>query len=173
MMNVEQRLLWATMSCRKAQMRLTRVREAILSLLAHRRVPATLELVSQAKGVRGQCDATTVYRTLMMFKEAKLIRLVGTLHRASYFVLNVPGDTVHFLICNQCGCITELPLPDAISAEIQRLALAQGFSARPQDCEVYGLCGSCQAQGKTEVTPSKLRVRASPRPSTNETLRQI
>jgi len=73
----------------------------------------------------------------------------------------VPGDTVHFLICNQCGCATELPLPDTVSAEIERIASAQGFSPKPQDCEVYGLCASCQAASKTQVMPSKLNVRVA------------
>ena len=161
MMNVEQRLLWATTSCRNAQMRLTPVRGAILSFLAQRRVPATLEMVTLAEGVRGQCDATTVYRTLMMFKEAEIIRLVGTLRKVSCFLLNAPGDVVHLLICQHCDCITELLLPDLVTVEIERLAAEQGFSPRPQDCEVYGLCASCQAALKTQVAPSKLIVRAA------------
>ena len=140
-------------------MRLTSVREAILSFLAQRRTPVSLEMVSQADGVRGQCDSTTVYRTLMLFKEAELIRLVGTPRKASYFVLNAPGDSAHFLICRRCGCVTELPLPDTVSAEIERIASAQGFSPKPQDCEIYGRCASCQASLKTQVVPSKLVVR--------------
>jgi Fe2+ or Zn2+ uptake regulation protein len=161
MKNMEQRLLWATTSCRHAQMRLTPVRKAILSFLARRRLPATLEKISQADGVRGQCDATTVYRTLMMFKEANLVRLVGTLRKVSCFVLNVPGDAIHLLICQHCDSITELPLPAAVSAEIERIASTQGFSSRPPDCEVYGLCASCQATHNTQVMPSKLIVGAA------------
>ena len=161
MKNVEQRLLLATASCRNAQMRLTPVREAILSFLAQRRVPATLEMISRADGVRGKCDATTVYRTLMMFKEAEIIRSVGTPRKASYFMLNVPGDNAHFLICRRCGCITELSLPRSTSAEIERIASAQGFSPTPQDCEIHGLCANCQAAYKTQVMPSKLIVRAA------------
>lgn len=140
-------------------MRLTPVRKAILFFLAQQRTPATLEMVSQAEGVRGRCDSTTVYRTLMMFKEADIIRLVGTLRKASYFLLNVPGDSAHFLICRRCGCVAELPLPGSLSAEIGRIASSRGFSPTPQDCEVYGLCETCQAARKTETMPSKLIVR--------------
>lgn len=159
MKNMEQRLSWATTSCRNAQMRLTPVREAILSFLAQRRAPATLDMVSNASGVRGRCDMTTVYRTLMMFKDAELVRLVGTLHKISYFVLNVPGDSMHFLICHQCGRMSELPLPRPLSDEIERIASAQGFAPSPQDGFFHGLCGSCQAVAKTRVVPSKLMVR--------------
>ncbi len=146
--------------CRKARMRLKPVRMAILYFLAQRRTPASLEMISQADGVRGRCDTTTVYRTLMMFKEADLIRLVGTPRKASYFVLNAPGDSAHFLICRGCGCVVELPLPDPLSAEIGRLASARGFSPAPSDCEVYALCENCQTGRKTHIMPSKLAVRA-------------
>ena len=139
-------------------MRLTPVRAAILSFLAQLRTPASLEMISRADGVRGKCDATTVYRTLMMFKEAELVRLVGTPRKASYFVLNAPGDSVHFLICRNCGCVIELPLPDPLSAEIGRIASTRGFSSAPADCEVHGLCKYCQAARNTQIMPSKLIV---------------
>jgi len=158
MKTLTERRAWAISSCRKARMRLTPVREAILSFLAQRRTPASLEMVSQADGVRGQCDPTTVYRTLMLFKEAELIRLVGTPRKASYFALNAPGDSAHFLICRRCGCVTELPLPDPMSAEIGRIASSRGFSPTPADCEVHSLCKNCQAAHKTQIMPSKLIV---------------
>ena len=142
--------------CRKAGIRLTPVREAILRFLARQRTPVSLEMVSQADGVKGKCNSTTVYRTLMMFKEAELARLVPIPQKASYFVLNAPGDTADFLICRQCGCIIELPLPDLMSAEIRRLACMQGFSPAPQDCEIHGLCASCHIERSTQVLPSKL-----------------
>lgn len=156
MKTIKERQTWAMSFCRKAGMRLTPVREAILCFLARRRTPASLEMVSQADGVKGKCDSTTVYRTLMMFKEAELVRLVPTPQKASYFVLNTPEDTAHFLICRQCGCAIELPLPDPVSAEIRRLASARGFSPAPQECEVHGLCANCQSARKTQIPPSKL-----------------
>lgn len=120
-------------------------------------------MVSEAEGVRGQCDPTTVYRTLMMFKEAKLVRLAGTLRKASYFVLSVPGDPAHFLIRTRCGRITELPLPGAVAAEIERLAAAQGFASTPPECEIFGLCASCQEASQSHVAPSKLMIRVAGR----------
>ena len=156
MKTTQERQTWAVSLCRKAGMRLTPVREAILRFLAQRRTPTSLEMVSQAKGVKGKCNSTTVYRTLMMFQEAELVRLVPTPQKASYFVLNAPGDTAHFLICRQCGCAIELPLPDTMSAEIGRLASRRGFSPAPQECEIHGLCANCQVERATQVLPSKL-----------------
>ncbi|HTR43308.1 MAG TPA: transcriptional repressor [Pseudomonadales bacterium] len=156
MKTFKKRHSWAVLSCRKAGMRLTPVREAILLFLAQQRLPASLEMVSRADGVKGQCDSTTVYRTLIMFKEAELVRLIPTLRKANYFVLNAPGDKIHFLFCRDCGCIIELPLPDPMSAEIGRIASECGFSSELQECEVYGLCVRCQESHKTRIVPSKL-----------------
>lgn len=156
MKTIKERRLWATSFCRRAGIRITPAREAILHFLAQHRTPASLEMVSQADGVKGKCDSTTVYRTLMMFKEAELVRLVPTPQKASCFVLNTPDDMAHFLICRQCGCVTELPLPDTMSAEIERLASKRGFSRAPQECEIHGLCASCQIERSTQVRPSKL-----------------
>ena len=153
--------MWATTSCRKGQMRLTPVREAILSFLAQQRVPATLKMVARADGVRGRCDETTVYRTLMMFKEAELIRLVGTPRKANYFVLNVPDDSADFLICRRCGCIAELSLPGHVSAEIGRIVSARGFSPMKQDFEIHGLCADCHSKNQTQTMPTKLMVRSN------------
>jgi Fe2+ or Zn2+ uptake regulation protein len=113
-------------------------------------------MVWHADGVHGHCDATTVYRTLMMFKEAELVRLVGTPHKVNHFVLNVPGENNYFLICRRCGCITELPLPQPMADAIGRVAAAQGFALTRQDCEVYGLCEPCQATTPMHVAPSNL-----------------
>ena len=164
MKTFEERHAWAILSCQKAQLRLTRVRAAILSFLAQRRMPVTLEMVSQADGIRGGCDEATVYRTLMLFKEAGLVRLVGTPRKASYFVLNVTGDSIHFLICRQCASITELCLSGPLSAEIGRIATAQGFSQTPHDCEIYGLCTQCEVTRKNQIPPSKLMARATDKP---------
>ena len=152
----QERLAWATAACRDARIRLTPVREAILSFLARQRMPATLEMVSHADGVQDHCDATTVYRTLMLFKEADLVRLVGTPRKLSHFVLNVPGENNYFLICRRCGCIAEMPLSQPTAIAIQQVAEAQGFAPTRQDCEVYGLCETCQSATRTQIVPSKL-----------------
>lgn len=156
MKTTEQRLAWALDICRRAQMRVTPVREAILVFLALRCTPASLAMVAHADGVNGHCDTTTVYRTLMMFKEAELVRLVGTPHKVSHFVLNVPGKNNYYLICRRCGCITELPLPPQMAEAIQQVAAAKGFAPTRQDCEVYGLCEPCQIASRQQVAPSKL-----------------
>ncbi len=154
----EQHLVWAISVCRAAQMRLTLVRRAILQFLSSRRVPVMLEMISQADGVQGHCDVTTVYRTLRLFKDADIVRLVGTSRKESHFCLNVPGENNHFLICRECGRTVLLRLATATVSKIAAAAAAREFSPVKQDCEVHGVCNDCQQTRQCEPLPSKLAV---------------
>ena len=58
-------------------MRLTPVREKILALLATQRVPVSLNALMQTEELRGVCDATTAYRTLMLLREVEVLRLIA------------------------------------------------------------------------------------------------
>jgi Fur family ferric uptake transcriptional regulator len=125
-------------------MRLTPVRERILGFLAERRVPVSLEAVAQAEGIRGTCDCATVYRTLMLFSELKVIRQVSLPNKISYFVLNVPGESSHFLICRCCGEVTELPSAESVAQLECEVAAVQGYAKLYHELEFFGVCPACQ-----------------------------
>src|ERR1051326_5953458 len=127
-----ERLEWALKSCERSHMRMTSVRRAILEFLSELRKPVNLEAVSQARGVRDECDATTVYRTLMVFKEAGLVRCVGIVGKTTHFVLNVPDDVSHFLICEECGIVVELDVSREMLQAMEGLAVEHGFSSNGQ-----------------------------------------
>ena len=158
MKTTHENIIWAISVCSVAQMRVTPVRRAILEFLASSRVPVTLETISASQGVSGHCDMTTVYRTLMLFKEADIVRLVGSSRRESFFCLNVPGRNNHFLICRECGQTSVLRLPDRTAGEIAAAAAASGFSPTTQDYEVHGLCNHCQSTRQSVRLPNKLPV---------------
>jgi Fe2+ or Zn2+ uptake regulation protein len=91
----------------------------------------------------------------MMFKEAGLLRLVGTPHKVSHFVLNVPGESNHFLICQHCGQMAELPAVKALTRLEQTLAETKGFSAIYHELEVYGICPSCRGKTPSDAAKEK------------------
>lgn len=158
----DQRLAWAVAACRNAQMRLTPLRQAMLAFLATQRMPVSLEMIAQADGVRGQCDATTVYRTQALFKAADIVRQVGTPGKVSLFLLNVSDETRQFLICRRCGCIKEIALPHQVIESIREVATLHGFSSPWQDYEVYGLCPACAAATRHQIPASKLPLSCEP-----------
>src|SRR5258705_408248 len=139
-----ERLAWALKHCEQSHIRMTTVRRAILEFLSEQRKPVNLDWISRIGGVRDQCDATTVYRTLMVFKDAGLVRCVGMLRRTNHFVLNVPDDVSHFLICERCGSVTEMELTPGVVAAMERLAVEHGFAARGQYLDLHGVCRACE-----------------------------
>jgi Fe2+ or Zn2+ uptake regulation protein len=62
----------------------------------------------------------------------------------SYFVLSVPGEASHFLICERCGAAAELQLSPSIAAGLDHLALKHGFAGTDQCMDLHGVCGGCQ-----------------------------
>src|SRR5258708_22691 len=132
MKNSAERLEWALKKCEQEHIRMTAMRTGILELLSEQRKPVNLESISRAPGVSGECDPTTVYRTLMVFKDAGLVRWVGMLQKTSHFVLNVPGDVSHFLVCERCGAVAEMELPAGMLSALEDLGLGHGFTGRSQ-----------------------------------------
>jgi len=161
MKDPSQRLAWALGVCRKLTMRLTPGRRVILSVLAAHRVPVSLASVMQADGVRQVCDATTAYRTLMLFREAELVRQVALPAKVRFFVLNVPGESIHFLICRLCGAITELPPEAHCEATESTVASAYGYAQLYHELQFFGICPVCQKQAPRVLT-AKLPVRPVP-----------
>lgn len=142
----EARLAWALAECRRLQMRLTPGREKILAFLATQRVPVSLNALMQAEAMRGVCDATTAYRTLMLLREVEVLRQVGLPDKVSFFVLNVPGENNHFLICRQCGAITELPAESHCEHMEHEVAAAHGYAQLYHELQFFGICPACQQQ---------------------------
>jgi Fur family transcriptional regulator, ferric uptake regulator len=158
MKNAAQRLAWAVEVCRRAQMRPTQIRQKMLAILAAQRVPMSLETVMQADSIRGCCNATTAYRTLMLFKELEVIRQVSLPNKISYFVLNTPDESSHFLICRRCGEITELPGVDTVAALEREVAATRGYARLYHELEFFGVCPVCQKQ-PAPVMCAKLPIR--------------
>ena len=109
-----------------------------------------------ADGVRDCCNATTVYRTLTLFKEAELVRLVSSPRKQSCFLLNVPDEGGNLLACRNCGETVELPLPPALTSDISRIVAQHGFAPDQWDCVVHGLCQRCERELKNKGIPTKL-----------------
>jgi Fe2+ or Zn2+ uptake regulation protein len=158
----DERLAWALDVCRKLGMRLTPGRRKILAVLAAHRAPVSLETVMQTGGVRQVCDATTAYRTLMLFRDAELVRQVALPAKVRFFVLNVPGESIHFLICRRCGAITELDPEAHCEAMESAVAAAHGYTELHHEQQFFGICPACQKL-PPRVPSAKLPVRISPR----------
>ena len=144
MNDVEQRKQWAVQACLRAHMRLTPIRGRILEFLAAQSLPTTLAEVTRAAGVGGACNAATAYRTLMLLRELEVVRQVSLPNRVSYFVLNPPGESRHFLICRCCGAIQVLPDTKSVAALVHKVAADRGYAGLSHELVIFGLCPMCQ-----------------------------
>ena len=162
MSTTDQRLAWALQVCHRVKMRPTVIRQKLLAFLAAGRGPVSLEAVMQADGIRGFCNATTAYRTLMLFKELEVIRQVSLPNKISYFVLNMPGESSPFLICRCCGQITALPAVESVVQLEGAVAATRGYARLYHELEFFGICPACQKH-PASVVCAKLQPRMPPR----------
>jgi Fur family transcriptional regulator, peroxide stress response regulator len=139
-----QRKAWALQICLQAKMRLTPIRESILTFLATQHLPVSLEAVMQAEGIQGSCNAATAYRTLMLLRELEVIRQVSLPNKISHFVLNIPGESTHFLVCRCCGALSELPVVESLSELEGEIASSQGYARLYHELVFHGFCPFCQ-----------------------------
>lgn len=158
-----QRLAWAEQTCGNAHMRMTPIREKIIAFLAAQRLPVSLEHVTCAPGMQGTCDTATAYRTLMLLRELEVIRQVSLPNRGSYFVLNIPGEVPHYLVCRCCGALRELPALASLVTVEQEIGRSQDFSRLNLELRVSGLCPACQRH-PSGVVCAKIQPRMKPAP---------
>jgi Fe2+ or Zn2+ uptake regulation protein len=155
-----ERLAWAMSFCKKAQLRMTLAREKILGYLAAHATPVNLDAITQADEIQGHCDATTVYRTLMLLKELDVVRQVSVRHKVRYFVLNLPDETRAYLICRCCGAVAKLPELKSVLDLERQVSHASGYASVYHELELYGICPKCQESGRWSRPSAKLPIRA-------------
>jgi Fur family ferric uptake transcriptional regulator len=155
-MTSEERFACALQSCRGAQLRLTRPREKVLRLLSEHRRPVSIEMVMRSDKFAGTCSETTVYRTLMLFREIDLVRQINLPTKTSYFILNLPGEPCDFLVCRHCGCVQELQPLTAVLRLEEEIAAQSGFKSLYHELELYGICPACQAARRYTAPATKL-----------------
>ena len=91
-----------------------------------------------------QIDRATVYRTLELLKELRLIDELDLMHlngEKHYYEAKTRTDHVH-LTCVECGKVEELTIPafERLKREISRRS---GFEIRVTRLEVGGRCREC------------------------------
>lgn len=163
-----QRLTWALEVCAAHQMRLTPVRATILQHLAASQAPLSLDDLAQGEKVRGTCDVATVYRTLMVLRELEVIRQVSLPNKISYYVLNIPGESSHFLVCGCCGELKVLPSAACEHTLEHEVAADHGYARLRHESLFVGLCPACQKH-PADVVCAKVqpRMRSSLKIKTN------
>jgi len=122
---------------RAAGRRITPERELLVHIIVQNPHLDASEIFSIAKESQPRIGLATVYRTLNLLKELGVVRAceLGETHR--HYEVHA-DDHVH-LVCTECGCVTEVPLPQPI----RKSAEARGFHVERVRLELIGLCADC------------------------------
>ncbi len=132
--------------CARRDARLTDLRRQVLGLVLEARAPVgAYDLLESLRGRRRGAAPPTVYRALDFLMAQGLIHRV---ERLSAFVGCVAGDdhahAAQFLICRDCGGVTELE-DHGVTDALAEAAARAGFSIAGATIEAEGRCSGCEA----------------------------
>ena len=144
---IETQLARAAVVAEHRGARLTELRRQVLSLILQAEGPVTAyQLLDRLKQTRRGAVPPTVYRALDFLLAQRLIHKV---ERLNAFIACIEGGHPHpaqFLICGECGAVTEIE--DSAAAEaLEHAAAEQGFHARNTVVEIEGTCAACYHPG--------------------------
>ena len=130
---------------RKAHLRVTEPRIAILEVLLHEHGPFTVEAIHN-QVTQHVCDLATIYRSLSSLEKAGLLRRCefgdGT---ARYELSFKESHHHHHLICRVCKKVEVLD--DCELQELDQFARKRGFVDITHSLEFFGKCPNCTRQG--------------------------
>jgi Fur family zinc uptake transcriptional regulator len=140
---IETRLDRAAEAAARRGARMTTLRRQVLALILEADAALTAyQLLDRLREARKGAVPPTVYRALDFLLAQRLIHKV---ERLNAFVPCVESGHPHpaqFLICGECGAVTEIE--DRAAAEaLEHAAEQQGFHARNTVVEIEGTCAAC------------------------------
>ncbi len=150
------RMGWALEQLRDAKVRITPVRERVLTFLCAHDIPITLHEIRKSKDLDELFDDATVYRALVLLVEIEVVRQLQFRDRAAAFLLNMPGECAGFLVCRSCGAVLRLPHTEQMRLLEQQTAALNGFTRITHELQLYGLCPQCQKKKTDTIKPNKM-----------------
>ena len=120
-------------------------RRAVVDALATAGSPITLpELLA----VDTSLAQSSAYRSLSVMADAGIVRrLVHVGDHAHFELAEHLTEHHHHLICEACGAVVDVTLPDRVEEAMDRtfhdVAEASGFTASHHAVDIYGECSEC------------------------------
>ena len=139
--------------CAERGVRLTQQRRRVLEIVAGSHLAIGAYQILELLGRDGRLPAPiSVYRALEFLVQQGLIHRVAS--RNAFVACSGPDEshTAQFLICEQCGQVSELR-DHTVNDALLRSAAGRGFAMTAAVVEVVGACANCQAQPKTADRP--------------------
>ncbi len=124
--------------------RITKVRSAMLKILAHNEKPlAVPELIERLKEAGIIVNKTTVYREIEFLQSQNMVKSIYLGEDKKRYEL-VGEDHHHHLICISCEKVEDVELSNDLTHEEKRIQKEKKFKIQRHSLEFFGLCRKCQ-----------------------------
>ncbi len=137
----------AERTCARRGARLTGQRRDVLACVAQSHAAAGAYDIIDRMASRGPRPAPiTVYRALDFLEAHGLVHKIESRNAFVACSHAHDGAPAALLICESCGQVAELDIPDAFGT-LAAAAAAQGFGVRRSVVELTGRCAGCKETG--------------------------
>jgi Fur family ferric uptake transcriptional regulator len=138
---------------RKAGMRITKPRVALIEALARRTAPVAIEALHHEL-TQEACDLVTVYRCLAAFEKVGIVRRSFLHNGTSLYELVLTARPKHYhIVCKECGG-TE-PVDYFPIEGVERVLRERGYSELTHLVEFFGVCPACQQSNTNRLAGVK------------------
>jgi Fe2+ or Zn2+ uptake regulation protein len=129
-----------------ADQQYTANRRAVTSVLAAADGPMTLPEILTSDPSLAQSSA---YRSLAVLVDAGVVRrLVHGNDHAHYELAEHLTEHHHHLVCDTCGTVVDVTLPERVESAMDRSFVAaadkHGFVPSRHNLDIYGVCAACR-----------------------------
>ena len=136
-------------SLRKAGVRITPQRQAIMRYLISSHSHPTADEIYQALSPKfPNISVATIYNNLRVFKDIGIVKELTYGDSSSRFDFNTHNH--YHIICEKCGKIVDFHYPGLEDVEMAASKLT-GFEINEHRLELYGLCPDCQQAQQENV----------------------
>ncbi len=122
--------------------RITKPRQAILDVLVSH--PVTVQEIYESLEKKGiHIDLTSVYRSLELFVELKLVQVIELGEGKKRYELLNTDNHHHHVICNTCGVIEDVSIEQEKEI-LKHVTTKSHFKIDTHTLEFFGQCQNCQ-----------------------------
>jgi len=118
-------------------------RMLVFKILHMEAIPLPVEVI--AAKLKRKVDMVTVYRTLKAFKQHGIVEKVNVRKDREYYELASFGEEHHHhLVCDSCGVVEDVEVPEPKDMEKNILKQSKNFGAiTSHSLEFFGKCKVC------------------------------
>ncbi len=129
---------------RDRQLRITKNRLGIVSILLRADRPLSLEEIHEQAAGDGQAsDYATVFRVMNLLQNLGIAQKVNMNRGCSYYELLNPNQHHDHIICTECGKVTLMVDSCPVSSVERKIEKQYGFSHVRHSLEFFGECPEC------------------------------